>query len=90
MGIVLDLTDLCDDLKTPHRHDPHYSGGEEIHQRQFISEDELLSWDETRGSHSTQHVCEHTQHIALPALITSCPRLLSLQTTKLTVCERWK
>lgn len=64
---MLDLTDPCDDLKTPHRHDPHYCGGEEIHQRQFISEDELL-----------------------PAFITSCPRLLSLQTTKPTVCERWK
>lgn len=51
-------------LKTPppppgHR-DPHHGGGEEIHQTQFISEDELLSQDATRGSYSTPLVYERT------------------------------
>lgn len=53
MGIMSDLTDMCYNLKITRHRDPHYGGGEESHQRQFISEDELLSWDEFHGSHST-------------------------------------
>lgn len=77
MGIMLDLTDMCHDLEITRHHDEHYGGGEEIHQRQFIGEDELLSWDDAHSSHS--------------ALITpSRPHLLPLQTTEPTVYERWK
>lgn len=48
MIIMLGLTDLCYNLKIAHNRDPHYCRGEGIHQ--LISEDELLSRDETQDS----------------------------------------
>lgn len=65
----------------PSHRDPHQGGGEEIHQTQFISEDELLSQDATRGSYSTPLVYERTRPLTdLPAFTTSCSCPPSLQT----------
>lgn len=66
--------------------------GEGIYQRQFISEDELLSWFIVKAR---PLIYEHTQTLVLyPCLkrpiITSCPRLVSRQTTELSGYERWK
>lgn len=58
--VMLDLTDLCYHLSIPDDRDPYYCRGEGIHQRQFISEDERLSWDESRGSYSRLAVWENT------------------------------
>ncbi|KAI3374877.1 hypothetical protein L3Q82_021415, partial [Scortum barcoo] len=53
--------------RIPHDHDPYYCGrGEGTHQRQFISGDELLSWDETHGSYSRPLGCECAQTLAPP------------------------
>ena len=80
MVIMLDLDWSVLRFKDPSWPWPIFLSGEEgIHQRQFISEDELLSWDETHGSYSMPLVCEqYTQTLAPPQspkwpIITSCP-----------------
>lgn len=49
---MLNLTDPSKDLSIPHHRDPYYSGGEEIHPRQLISEDELVSGDMAHIQHN--------------------------------------